>query len=76
MRCCSTIFARSGDDFVRVTTSLKKQDGSRAIGTLLDRKAPAYALLLANKPYTGLAALFGKRLITSNTGRSRTQAAA
>ncbi|MFM0632027.1 methyl-accepting chemotaxis protein [Paraburkholderia xenovorans] len=60
----ATIFARSGDDFVRVTTSLKKQDGSRAIGTLLDRKAPAYALLLANQPYTGLAALFGKRLIT------------
>jgi methyl-accepting chemotaxis protein-2 (aspartate sensor receptor) len=60
----ATIFARSGDDFVRVTTSLKKQDGSRAIGTLLDRKGPAYALLLANKSYTGLAALFGKRLIT------------
>ncbi|WP_144138803.1 methyl-accepting chemotaxis protein [Paraburkholderia sp. BCC1884] len=60
----ATVFARSGDDFVRVTTSLKKQDGSRAIGTLLDRKAPAYALMMANKPYTGLAALFGKRLIT------------
>jgi methyl-accepting chemotaxis protein-2 (aspartate sensor receptor) len=60
----ATVFARTGDDFVRVTTSLKKQDGSRAIGTLLDRKAPAYALLLANKSYTGLAALFGKRLIT------------
>ncbi|CAE6746737.1 methyl-accepting chemotaxis protein [Paraburkholderia haematera] len=60
----ATVFARSGDDFVRVTTSLKKQDGSRAIGTLLDRKAPAYALILANKSYTGLAALFGKRLIT------------
>jgi methyl-accepting chemotaxis protein-2 (aspartate sensor receptor) len=60
----ATVFARTGDDFVRVTTSLKKQDGTRAIGTLLDRKAPAYALLLANKSYTGLAALFGKRLIT------------
>ncbi|CAB3797672.1 hypothetical protein LMG28614_04615 [Paraburkholderia ultramafica] len=60
----ATVFARSGDDFVRVTTSLKKQDGSRAIGTLLDRKGPAYALLLANRSYTGLAALFGKRLIT------------
>ena len=58
------MFARSGDDFVRVTTSLKKQDGSRAIGTLLDRKGPAYAPLLANRSYTGLAALFGKRLIT------------
>jgi methyl-accepting chemotaxis protein-2 (aspartate sensor receptor) len=60
----ATVFARSGDDFVRVTTSLKKQDGSRAIGTLLDRKGPAYAPLLANRSYTGLAALFGKRLIT------------
>jgi methyl-accepting chemotaxis protein-2 (aspartate sensor receptor) len=60
----ASIFARSGDDFVRVTTSLKKQDGSRAIGTLLDRKGPAYAPLLANRSYTGLAALFGKRWIT------------
>ncbi|AFT88865.1 methyl-accepting chemotaxis protein [Paraburkholderia phenoliruptrix] len=60
----ATIFARTGDDFVRVTTSLKKQDGSRAIGTLLDRNGPAYALLVANKTYTGLAALFGKRWIT------------
>jgi methyl-accepting chemotaxis protein-2 (aspartate sensor receptor) len=60
----ATIFARTGDDFVRVTTSLKKQDGSRAIGTLLDRKGPAYALLIANKTYTGLAPLFGKRWIT------------
>ena len=58
------MFARTGDDFVRVTTSLKKQDGSRAIGTLLDRKGPAYALVLAGKTYTGLAALFGKRYIT------------
>ena len=60
----ATIFARSGDDFVRVTTSLKKQDGSRAIGTLLDRKGPAYTLVLANRTYTGLAQLFGKQYIT------------
>ncbi|WP_345815568.1 Cache 3/Cache 2 fusion domain-containing protein [Paraburkholderia sp. PREW-6R] len=60
----ATVFARTGDDFVRVTTSLKKQDGSRAIGTLLDRHAPAYASIIANRSYTGLATLFGKRLIT------------
>lgn len=60
----ATVFARSGDDFVRVTTSLKKQDGSRAIGTLLDRKSPAYAPLVAGRSYTGLAALFGKQYIT------------
>ncbi|MFC0695656.1 methyl-accepting chemotaxis protein [Paraburkholderia humisilvae] len=60
----ATVFARTGDDFVRVTTSLKKQDGSRAIGTLLDRKGPAYAPIAAGKTYTGLAGLFGKRYIT------------
>ncbi|WP_322012460.1 Cache 3/Cache 2 fusion domain-containing protein [Paraburkholderia sp. J12] len=60
----ATVFARSGDDFVRVTTSLKKQDGSRAIGTLLDRKGPAYAPILAGRSYTGLAGLFGKQYIT------------
>jgi len=60
----ATIFARTGDDFVRVTTSLKKQDGTRAIGTLLDRKGPAYGPVAANKTYTGLATLFGKRYIT------------
>ena len=60
----ATVFARTGDDFVRVTTSLKKQDGSRAIGTLLDRKGPAYAPILAGRPFTGLATLFGKRYIT------------
>ncbi|MDR5754441.1 MULTISPECIES: Cache 3/Cache 2 fusion domain-containing protein [unclassified Caballeronia] len=60
----ATIFARTGDDFVRVTTSLKKQDGTRAVGTLLDRKGPAYAPVLAGKPYIGIAALFGKQYIT------------
>ncbi|CDY75063.1 Methyl-accepting chemotaxis protein I (serine chemoreceptor protein) [Caballeronia glathei] len=60
----ATIFARTGDDFVRVTTSLKKQDGARAIGTLLDRKGPAYAPVLAGKRYIGIATLFGKQYIT------------
>ncbi|WP_162500830.1 methyl-accepting chemotaxis protein [Modicisalibacter coralii] len=59
-----TIFARDGDDFVRVTTSLKKADGSRAVGTLLDRNNASYARLIAGEPYTGLADLFGTRYIT------------
>ena len=49
---------------MRVTTSLKKQDGARAVGTLLDRKGPAYTPVLAGKPYIGIAALFGKQYIT------------
>jgi methyl-accepting chemotaxis protein-2 (aspartate sensor receptor) len=60
----ATVFARTGEDFVRVTTSLKKQDGSRAIGTLLDRKSAAYAALTSGKTYSGIAQLFGKQYIT------------
>jgi methyl-accepting chemotaxis protein-2 (aspartate sensor receptor) len=60
----ATVFAKKGDDFLRVTTSLKKQDGSRALGTLLDRTHPAYARMLAGEIYTGPAVLFGKPYMT------------
>lgn len=55
---------RDGDDFVRITTSLKKEDGSRAIGTKLDRASPAFASVSGNKSFSGLAVLFGKQYIT------------
>jgi methyl-accepting chemotaxis protein-2 (aspartate sensor receptor) len=60
----ATVFIRKSDDFVRITTSLKKEDGSRAMGTLLDRTHPAYKLVLAGQPYTGPATLFGKPYMT------------
>jgi len=60
----ATVFVTSGDDFVRVSTSVKKENGERAIGTMLDRTHAAYPLLRAGKPYTGLATLFGKQYIT------------
>ncbi|MFC7462773.1 methyl-accepting chemotaxis protein [Hydrogenophaga defluvii] len=60
----ATVFMREGDDFRRVTTSLKKEDGSRAVGTTLDRKHPAYPLMLEGKPYVGRAVLFGKNYMT------------
>jgi methyl-accepting chemotaxis protein-2 (aspartate sensor receptor) len=60
----ATVFAVTGEDFIRVTTSVKKEDGSRAVGTMLDRKHPGYALLRAGQSYVGLATLFGKPHIT------------
>jgi methyl-accepting chemotaxis protein len=60
----STVFARTGDDFVRVTTSLKQQSGERAVGTLLDRKGPAYNAVSTGGVYLGIAKLFGKEYIT------------
>jgi methyl-accepting chemotaxis protein len=60
----ATVFARRGDDFIRVATSLKKEDGSRAVGTWLGSAHPAHALLLAGRPYTGQARLFGRDYVT------------
>jgi methyl-accepting chemotaxis protein-2 (aspartate sensor receptor) len=60
----ATIFMRKGDDFERVSTSLKKENGERAMGTLLARNHPAYPLMLEGKAYTGRAVLFGKPYMT------------
>ena len=63
----ATVFARKGDDFYRVTTSLKKEDGSRAVGTMLDKGHPAYPLLLKGDTFVGKAKLFGKYYMTKYT---------
>ncbi len=63
----ATLFVRSGDDFIRVSTSLTKQDGSRAIGTLLDHQHPAYAKLMAGQSYVGRALLFDRYYMTQYT---------
>ncbi|WP_017476684.1 MULTISPECIES: methyl-accepting chemotaxis protein [unclassified Pseudomonas] len=60
----ATLFVRSGEDFVRVSTSLTKQDGSRAIGTALDHQHPAYQRLLGGQGYVGRAVLFDRSYMT------------
>jgi hypothetical protein len=37
----ATIFVKDGAEFVRVTTNVKRDNGSRAIGTILDPKGKA-----------------------------------
>ena len=59
-----TVFVRQGDDFIRVTTSHKKENGERAIGTKLARDHPGYARVLAGQAYTGPARLFGGQYMT------------
>jgi len=63
----ATIFRREGDDFLRIATSLKKEDGSRAVGTFLGKTHPGYAYLMRGEPYVGKATLFGKEYITKYT---------
>ncbi|MFT3668542.1 MAG: Cache 3/Cache 2 fusion domain-containing protein [Pseudoxanthomonas sp.] len=60
----ATLFVRQGDEFIRATTSLRNTENERVIGTALDHKHPAYALILEDKPYTGRARLFGRDYMT------------
>lgn len=55
----ATLFVRWHGNFVRISTSLRKPDGSRAVGTLLDRSSPAYAALTEGRIFTGKVRLFG-----------------
>ena len=60
----ATVFAKTGDDFVRINTSLKNAKGERAVGTLLDRAHPGYKAALEGASYVGLATLFGRQYMT------------
>lgn len=63
----ATVFVRDGSEFIRITTSLTKQDGTRALGTVLDHAHPAYQRLLAGQSYVGRALLFERNYMTQYT---------
>ena len=56
----ATIFTADGLDFRRILTSIKKDDGARAVGTMLGVQSSAYATVVAGKPFTGEAQILGK----------------
>ncbi|UVW29211.1 methyl-accepting chemotaxis protein [Massilia sp. H6] len=60
----STFFVRVAQDFIRVSTSVKRPNGERPLGTPLDRAHPGYKELLAGRSYVGYATLFGTQYMT------------
>lgn len=60
----ATVFVKDGNDFVRVTTSLKNESGERAVGTVLDTTHPGYQKVQSGNSYMGIATLFGRRYMT------------
>jgi gas vesicle protein len=60
----ATIFVKNGDEYVRVATNVKKDDGSRAVGTILDPKGKAIASIQKNEPFYGEVDILGKPYIT------------
>ncbi len=63
-KCTSTFFAKKGEGFVRISTNVIKDDGSRAVGTQLDPKGPAMAAILKDGAYYGVADILGKKYQT------------
>ena len=60
----ATIFVKNGDEFVRVATNVKKNDGSRAIGTVLDPKGKAIAAISKGESFYGDVDILGKPYTT------------
>lgn len=64
MNGTATLFIKDGDNFVRVSTNVMKPDGTRAVGTVLDPKGPAYAAIREGRSYYGLAYILDAPYIT------------
>ncbi len=60
----ATVFVPFNNVFMRIATSVKKADGSRALGTLLGPDHPAYQALMAGKAWQGKVNLFGRDYMT------------
>ncbi|KQT45578.1 chemotaxis protein [Methylobacterium sp. Leaf456] len=57
-------FDAARDAFVRRITNVKKENGERAVGTVLTADHPAQAKLRRGEAYAGPADLFGRRFFT------------
>ncbi|HEU4708194.1 MAG TPA: diguanylate cyclase [Methylophilaceae bacterium] len=60
----ATLFVKSGNDFVRVSTNLRKSDGERAVGTVLDPEGKALAALRQGETFYGVVDILGEPYIT------------
>ena len=60
----ATIFSKDGDRFVRITTNVLKDNGRRAVGTVLDNTTQAYAALSQGVAFYGVVDILGNPYIT------------
>ena len=55
----ATLFAKKGNNYVRVSTNVMK-DNARAVGTILDPSGPAYAAISQGNAFYGMVDILGK----------------
>ncbi len=61
----ATIFIKDGNDFKRITTNIKKENGERAVGTFLGKDSAAYDKVVSGKMYLGKAEILEKPYLTA-----------
>ena len=59
----ATIFVKTGNEYVRAATTIKKADGSSAVGTPLSATNPAVAKIDKGEAYYGDVTVFGKAYV-------------
>lgn len=60
----ATLFSRTGQDFVRISTNVKRDDGNRAIGTVLDPTGAVIAKISNSEAYYGVVDILGTPYVT------------
>jgi hypothetical protein len=68
----ATLFVKSGNEYVRVATNVKKDDGSRAIGTVLDPNGPVFLQFRRARLTTGTRPFWASHT-SRDTSRSGTR---
>lgn len=53
-------FDAAKNDFIRLTTTVKRPDGKRATGTYLGNKGPVFPVIMAGNVYVGIANILGE----------------
>lgn len=60
----ATLFVKSGDLYVRLSTNVLNADGTRAVGTILNPHGKAIAAIRQGKPFYGVVEILGQYYIT------------
>ncbi|WP_152207279.1 methyl-accepting chemotaxis protein [Marinobacter changyiensis] len=61
----ATLFVKDGQDYVRVSTNVKKQDGARATGTTLNLNGAAGQAIQRGEAYFGQVEILGNPYLTA-----------
>ncbi len=62
--CTATFFVAKDDGFVRISTNVVKNDGSRAVGTVLDPEGPVIVKIRNGKAFYGVVDILGRKYDT------------